>query len=127
MRTLHSRQLALLLAVACAGACPSRAQPAAPVRVVVDTLHGVIVEDPYRWMEDETSPEVEAWYRAQAAFADSVLARIPGRDALAAEIEGMLAEDTGLWGLWPTAGPVFTRRFADGTDKPRLYIRIAPD
>ncbi|PAP75604.1 prolyl oligopeptidase family serine peptidase [Rubrivirga marina] len=121
------RRLRTVLLVLALAAVPTAAQPAAPVRVVVDTLHGVVVEDPYRWMEAEAEAEVQAFYRAQAAHADSVLARIPGRDALAAEIEGVLAEDTGLWGLWPTAGPLVTRRLVPGADEPALFVRDTPD
>lgn len=122
-----SRRFALLLVVSFSGAPLTLAQPVAPVRTVVDTLHGIAVEDPYRWMENETDPDVQAWYRAQAAHADSALAAIPGRNALAAEIEEVLAEDTGLWGLWPTAESVFTRRFDGGSDEPLLFVRAAPD
>jgi prolyl oligopeptidase len=56
---------------------PTRAEP------VVDTLHGVPVADPYRWLEDETSPEVQAWMKAQDALTRELLARLPARDALA--------------------------------------------
>src|SRR5690606_15384837 len=34
---------------------------------VVDLLHGVPVKDPYRWLEDEKQPEVQAWVEAQDA------------------------------------------------------------
>ena len=34
---------------------------------VVETLHGVAVADPYRWLEDGDSPEVRAWDEAQTA------------------------------------------------------------
>lgn len=36
---------------------------------VVDTLHGVSVSDPYRWMEDMGSPEVLGYARAQDSIA----------------------------------------------------------
>ena len=29
--------------------------------VVTDTYFGTEVEDPYRWLEDDRSPETEAW------------------------------------------------------------------
>lgn len=61
-------------------------QPPVARRVVVtDTLHGVAVPDPYRWMEDMQSPDVVAWTRAHDSHArawtagavrDSVRARI---------------------------------------------------
>ncbi len=31
----------------------------------VDTYHGITVSDPYRWMEDLTSPELHSWLQAQ--------------------------------------------------------------
>ena len=56
--------------------------PATRAEAVVDTLHGVEVADPYRWLEDEKSPEVQAWMKAQDAFTRERLARYPGREAL---------------------------------------------
>ena len=57
-------------------------QPATRTEAVVDTLHGVEVADPYRWLEDEKSPEVQAWMKAQDAFTREHLERFPGREAL---------------------------------------------
>lgn len=101
--------------------------PAASVRRVLDTLHGVPVVDPYRWMENEEHPEVQAWYRAQSEHAERVLASIPGRETLRSEIEAALGEDTGIWGVWPTATRLFTRRFGPGADAPVLLVRDHPD
>ncbi len=57
-------------------------------------LHGVTVRDPYRWLEDEKSPEVNAWMKAEDALARKELAALPGRDALAARLRELLYVDT---------------------------------
>ena len=47
--------------------------PAARVDPVVETIHGVRVSDPYRWLEDGEAPAVRRWVAAQNAYARSVL------------------------------------------------------
>src|SRR6185503_17601129 len=48
----------------------------------VDDYHGTKVADPYRWLEDETSPETAAWIEAQNAVTFPYLERIPYRHKL---------------------------------------------
>ena len=48
----------------------------------IDTIHGNAIADPYRWLENDRDPEVEAWVAKQAAVADAYLARVPYRAAL---------------------------------------------
>ncbi len=55
---------------------PSRRQD------IVDTLFGVAVPDPYRWLEDVESAETKAWVEAQDAFTRTHLDAVPGRDLL---------------------------------------------
>lgn len=50
------------------------ASPAARRGEVVDTLHGVAVPDPYRWLEKMDAPEVLSWARAQDERARSYAA-----------------------------------------------------
>src|SRR5438132_1631876 len=49
---------------------------------VVDTIHGVEVADPYRWLENADDPEVKAWVEKQNAFTRSVLDNLPERDKI---------------------------------------------
>jgi len=48
----------------------------------MDDYHGTKVADPYRWLEDETSPETAAWIEAQNAVTFPYLERIPYRQKL---------------------------------------------
>ena len=57
-------------------------QPVAPVALVQDTLHGVVVKDPYRYMENVKAPEVQTWLRAQGTYSREVLDQIAVRDGL---------------------------------------------
>ena len=67
---------------------PQVVEPAPPkpprtaVREVVDTLHGVEIRDPYRWLEDQAAAETRAWLDAQNAYTDAVLRALPGRGRL---------------------------------------------
>jgi len=49
---------------------------------VVDTYFGTSVPDPYRWLEDDTSPEVAAWVEAENKVTFGYLDKIPYRAQL---------------------------------------------
>ena len=54
----------------------------APVREVSETMHGVVVKDPYRYLEQVRTPEVQAWYQAQGDYTRATLDQIAMRDGL---------------------------------------------
>ncbi|MCI0724142.1 MAG: prolyl oligopeptidase family serine peptidase [Acidobacteria bacterium] len=56
--------------------------PWTPVEHVVETLHGVEVADPYRWLEDQHSPQTRQWLVEQAAYTRAYFDRIPGRERI---------------------------------------------
>ncbi len=79
--------LAVLLPAAFpAGAIPGRMQYPETRKVAQeDTLHGVTVADPYRWLEDDIrqSAEVRQWVEAQNELTFAYLRAIPERAAIA--------------------------------------------
>ncbi|MGH9177065.1 MAG: prolyl oligopeptidase family serine peptidase, partial [Acidimicrobiales bacterium] len=58
------------------------AYPDAPRLDVVDHLHGREVADPYRWLEEPSSPGTEAWSAAQDTLTRAHLDALPGRDGV---------------------------------------------
>lgn len=78
---------------------PPAAVPALPYpetrRVdVKDILHGITVEDPYRWLEDGKAPEVQAWMKAQDVLARGELKKGPEHDAIAARLKELFYVDS---------------------------------
>jgi prolyl oligopeptidase len=61
---------------------------------VVDTVHGVQIPDPYRWLEDASKPEVKAWMSAEDKLARGFLAQLPGRDKLLARFKQLYYLET---------------------------------
>ncbi|MBP1616920.1 MAG: Prolyl oligopeptidase [Bacteroidetes bacterium] len=47
-----------------------------------DTYFGVEVKEPYRWLENDKSPETEAWVKAQNEVTYAYLSKIPFREGL---------------------------------------------
>jgi prolyl oligopeptidase len=95
---------------------PTRAEP------VAETLHGVEVRDPYRWLEEGDSPEVRAWTEAQNAHTRAVLGRVPGRDVIRRELERVLRTGT-VSAPEPRARRYFFTRREGAQNQPVLYVR----
>jgi prolyl oligopeptidase len=89
--------------------------PAARCSDQVDTLHGRVVADPYRWLEDPNSEESQAWIAAQNELTQGFLAESPVRSQLADRL-------TGLWN-YERYGIPFKRRTESGV----LYFYFKND
>ncbi|HMK74002.1 MAG TPA: S9 family peptidase, partial [Myxococcaceae bacterium] len=64
-------------------------RPTTRAEPVTDVLFGQRVADPYRWLEDEKSAEVQAWMAAQDAQARAFLDAQPARAALAQRLDAL--------------------------------------
>ena len=120
---------AALAALASFAARPALAVPAYPstrVAVVRDTLHGAVIEDRYRWLEDKNSPETREWLGRQIAFTESTLSKLPGRNTLHARLEQLLKVDAQSLPTEHGGRYFFTRRLAN-QDQRVLVVRKGRD
>ncbi|MGC2744711.1 MAG: prolyl oligopeptidase family serine peptidase [Candidatus Angelobacter sp.] len=68
----------------------SSGPPKAKSEMIVDDYHGRHIADPYRWLEDSTTPPTQQFVAAQNAYTRNVLENIPGRDELRRRVERLL-------------------------------------
>ncbi|MGI9458017.1 MAG: prolyl oligopeptidase family serine peptidase [Aeoliella sp.] len=95
--------------------------PKTPVRPVEDVFHGQTVVDDYRWLEDSSDPEVQAWSNAQNAHARSVLDHLPNVEAIRARVtEIMSAKKVKYWSVEYHGGKYFAMK----DDPPRQQAML---
>lgn len=66
---------------------PQLTYPTTAQMPVYDTFFGTVVADPYRWLEDDLSPETHAWIKAQNDLSSDYLAKLSGRDSIRKIVE----------------------------------------
>ena len=132
MQTISSFSMRSCLCVSlfAAALVTARAQVAAPpvaaVKPVTDTYWGHEVVDPYRWLENQSSPESKAWMKGQADYARATLDSLPGRKAFAAEmLRYMNAEDYTISDVQLAGDYVFYRKRKRDESIASLYVRNA--
>jgi prolyl oligopeptidase len=99
-----------------------------PTRTVdaFDIHFGVKVPDPYRWLEDGKSPEVQTWLTSQNKLARSYLDALPGRAALEKRYAQLLRIDT-ISAPGRAGDRYFYMKRKANQEKAVLYWRSATD
>src|SRR5215471_3574882 len=117
------RSVALLLAVV-AQSSAQWAYPPTKTTDASDTYFGKTYKDPYRGLENLKDKDVEAWFKAQAELTDGLLAKIPGRDALANEWMALDKLRPARYNqITYEHGRVFYKKTLGGENVGRLYFR----
>lgn len=100
--------------------------PETPRESTADSLHGVRVPDPYRWLEEGDQPRVRGWVEKQVALGRAYLDRQPEREAVASRLRQLFYFD---WTTPPAHEGkrwFFQRRHKD-KEKPVFYYRDTLD
>ncbi|HTJ40491.1 MAG TPA: prolyl oligopeptidase family serine peptidase [Kofleriaceae bacterium] len=102
---------------------PPANAPVARTADVVETLFGVEVHDPYRWMEGDPNAERDAWLRGQGARARAYLDALPGRAALFDRIRELGLGTGAITSVQLAGGRTFYELTAPGAQLPVLRVR----
>ena len=115
--------LVLIATAACiALAQEHKSPPATRVDNVTETLHGVTITDPYRWLEDQNNPDTRAWINAQNEYSASVLGSLSNRSRIRDRLTQLLKVDT-ISAPFARGGRYFlTKRRAD-QNQAVIYVR----
>ena len=102
--------------------------PPPPTRreVVTETLHGVTISDPYRWLEDGDDPQVQQWVTDQNRYTREALDARPDRDAWHERLVALMGLPVVLSAV-VRGTRVFTYERSAGADQYVLGLRSLDD
>jgi prolyl oligopeptidase len=93
-----------------------------PPSPVEEVIHGVLVPDPYRWLEDRGLPETEEWIADQQQRSKEYFAECGNLDALRSRVREYLDVEV-LDQPAKVAGRYFYRRRDPGQEQASIYVR----
>ncbi|WP_333679662.1 prolyl oligopeptidase family serine peptidase [Dyella sp.] len=101
--------------------------PASPTRPSASTLHGVTVNDPYRWLENAQDPAVQAWIKAQNEHTEAVLAAMPDGKAMTERVQQLAITSTTRSSPLLAGGTLFYMQETPPQPQPQLMAQAWPD
>ena len=87
-----------------------------------EMIHGLQVRDPYRWLEDRSLPETEAWLGDQGRRCEEYFAACQNLDTLRDRVSEYLDVEV-VSQPARVAGRYFYRRQTQGQEQPGIYVR----
>lgn len=100
--------------------------PRTKIMVVNENLHGEQIADPYRWLEDQQSPDTRAWIAQQNAYTDAVFSKLPGQDAISQRLGELMKVDAVGLPYYRGGRYFFMKRAAD-QDLAVICLRNGPE
>ncbi len=87
-----------------------------------EVLYGITITDPYRWLEDQTSPDTRAWIDAQNSYTHTLLDAWPGRARLQQRLTELEKVES-IHSPFERNGRFFYRKRAADQEQYVIYMR----
>src|SRR6266699_2322425 len=132
LRIMRANLFLSLVAAVCALALgnPTLAEraPETPKKPVSTEYHGVTVEDPYQWLEQDNDPQVKAWSGAQNQRTRQYLDHLPDRAAIEKQLTEWYAKTSPSYSsLVSRPGILFAMKFQPPKQQQILVTLASPD
>src|SRR5262252_3317216 len=96
--------------------------PSAEQKPVQDVLHGHTIVDPYRWLEEASSPETQKWTANQLAYTRGLIDPLPERNAIHQRLTELLS--IGVISAPQIGGKFYLYTKREGSqNQPVLFVR----
>ena len=96
--------------------------PAAKASSETETIHGIQVADPYRWLEDSSSPQTNEWIAAEQAYTTTLLSKRPEMEKLRQDVHALADLEQAQRALY-RHGRYFVLKREPGHAIAALYLR----
>ncbi len=129
MRTNVFQYLAVAAgALALGNATLAERTPETPKKPVTTEYHGVTVEDPYQWLENDEDSQVKAWSDAQNQRTRKYLDSLPDRTAIEKQLKEWYAKTSpSYFSLLSRPGILFAMKFQPPKQQPLLVTLASAD
>jgi prolyl oligopeptidase len=121
--------LSVIIAVAAAQISALAQIPPPPATAqdnVREVIHGVEIVDPYRWLENQDSPQTREWIAAQNGYTQSLLNPLPMHERIYKRLMEMYRHESISEPEEESGSYFFMKRGAD-QDLWSIYVRKGPD
>ena len=96
--------------------------PPTEVKPVTETIHGVTITDPYRWLEDAQSPATREWIAAQMKYTEEYLSQVKVRPEIVKRLNELMRVETYSIPFEAGGRYFFTKRLAE-ENQASIYVR----
>jgi prolyl oligopeptidase len=99
-----------------------------PKKPVTTEYHGVTVQDPYQWLENDEDPQVKAWSDAENQRTRKYLDNLPDRAAIEKQLQEWYAKTSPSYSsLVSRPGILFAMKFQPPKQQPLLVTLASAD
>ncbi len=117
----------LIIILAGCSSKPYSSPPKTAKDNITENYFGTTVPDPYRWLENASSPEVKKWIDEQNKYTDKVLSSYPEGKALAKRIEELATTSTEQFAPELINSKLFFMQFTPPQAQPVVAYKEWPD